>query len=764
MDTKTKDRFLLDRKENILFIDFSDLKIESREQIEEFASLVKDAFLKQGKRMYAVVNYDSTEISPEIIDYYGERLKQLQERYAISTVRYSSSGFTRSVLRFLGAAKDLESNTFATRQEAINAIKEMKSRTRGSSHFTFLTLISPYTSLLGSFLLVNFLLFILILLILLFLDILTINLLLIAVIYAIFTLVSGALIFFSVIKPLIKIESVTRRFIVTATSERLDINGSNEVAKLGQTLNLAAETLRQEIDRLSGLYYISLMMGTVEQVSDLCALVTRKIAKLLSAEMCVIVLYDKEKDLAAAQFPAFGIDGEHLDILQFEPSGSDIAAKVFRLGEAYLSNNVVEDQLIDRTFIKALSIKELLVVPLQTSDQTIGVIEVMNRQGGFVEEDKRLVTIFATQAAQLLSNTRLIERLKESEERYREIFESALDGIYRTSSDGNLIIVNPKMATMLGYNSPEELVGKNLFTEIFSSLQKRDELLHSIDNEGQKLDFECELVRKDLTHIPTIMSVRKVTDKRDLEPYYLGIVRDITEQKRLKEQLIVSERLAVVGQLVAGVAHEVRNPLFGITTTLSAVERELGDKESVKPYLKIIMSEVDQLNHLMEQLLEHSCPVRLDADPVSILEVINDAVDDFKRKATDRSIAIEIDAPERDLKLSADRRKLLGMFTNLIANALEHTSAGGKIFLVVKKAAQEMEIEIRDTGKGIAPKDLNRIFEPFFTTRSKGTGLGLAIVRKTVVDHGGTIEVDSQLDQGTTFRITFPSEIANGSN
>src|SRR6266850_3178622 len=148
-----RDRFVLDRKENILFINFADLRIESREQVDEFARLVREAVEAQGHRVYSIVNYEGTEITPEIVEYYGERIKALQDRYAISTVRYSSSGLTRSVLRYLGAAVDLESNTFTTRDEAIRAIREKESRRAGRGTITARTMLSPHRSVLGKLLL-----------------------------------------------------------------------------------------------------------------------------------------------------------------------------------------------------------------------------------------------------------------------------------------------------------------------------------------------------------------------------------------------------------------------------------------------------------------------------------------------------------------------------------------------------------------------------------------------------------------------------------
>src|SRR5882762_5965755 len=147
-----RERFILDEDENILFINFADLRIESREQVDELARLVGEAVEAKGKRVYSVVNYEGTEISPEIMEYYGERIKNLGDRYAISTVRYSSSGLTRSVLRYLGAAVDLESNTFTTLEEAIRAIREKESRSAERGVITARTMLNPRRSLLGKLL------------------------------------------------------------------------------------------------------------------------------------------------------------------------------------------------------------------------------------------------------------------------------------------------------------------------------------------------------------------------------------------------------------------------------------------------------------------------------------------------------------------------------------------------------------------------------------------------------------------------------------
>jgi PAS domain S-box-containing protein len=773
-----RDKFILDQKENILFINFAGLRIASREQIDLMAQIVREAYEKQGKRIYAIVNYEGTEIAPEIMDYYGDRIKDLQDRYAISTVRYSSSGFTRSMLRYLGAAKDLESNTFSTREEAIRAIQVLEKGLAQSGISVWMAL-SPRRGILGK-LMVGWLVGLLVLLgiyiwkvalrtnpeRLWVIEVTIWEAMLILLAAAVAT---GIVLFFTVIKPLRQMEALTRHFVVGGGTEPMEVRSNDEVGRLAQTLNEASKQIRRDIERLSGLYHISLMMGTGTEVSKICELLTRKIARLLDAEMCVILLYNEKENCIYAQLPAYGVRDEHLRLLLYSLEEKSITTRVFKSGESYMTNQAAKDPLISKPDAEMLGVREILAVPLQAGERVLGTLEVMNKEGGFIEEDKRLVTIFASQAAQLLSNAQLFEKVRESEERYRQIFESALDGIYRSRPQGELVTINLALAAMLGYNEPEELVGSNLIKDLFVDQRAGARLMEELAEHGQALDIECELRRKTGEPMPARLSVRVVTDKADNEVYHLGIVKDITEQKRLAAQLIVSERLAVVGELMAGVAHEVRNPLFGITTTLSALGRHIKDREGVEPFLNVVMTEVDHLNHLMEQLLEHSRPIRLDSDLADIRDLIGEVLREFSNQASQKGVALLFECTKAVPGLRLDRRKMHGVFINLLDNALQHSGQGGRVKVVVesgsgKDAHNEIYIKVSDTGAGIAPENLNKIFEPFFTTRTNGTGLGLAIVRKTIHDHGGTIAVHSAPGKGAEFLINLPLELNGNGN
>jgi len=760
-----RDRFTFDTDENILFIDFAGLRIETREQVDETRKIVREILESRGRRAYAIVNYEGTEIAPAIMDYYGESIKELYDRYSLTTVRYSSSGLTRSALRYLGAAIDLESNIFTTREEAIRAIDELKERSRLVNRVSHHSVFNPRQSVVGK-LAAGWLLLLILLVGAYFIGQFWITPgqldafrgalggAVVALLAA--ALVSSVILLVYVIRPLRQIEDVAGHLRLGKLIEPIKTNRQDEVGQLTNTINEAALQLQQEIERLSGLYHISLMMGTGAEVSQICELMTRKIARLLGAEVCVILLYDENQNCIRAQVPAYGMDDKDLLALRFAPEETSIATGVFRTGEPYLTNDARRDPLLS---VKADgNIREMLAVPLKAGHAMLGIIEVINKTGGFLEEEKRLVTIFASQAAHLLRNAQLFQQVRESEERYRQIFENAVDGLYRSTPDGELVTINAALALMLGYRTPEELASINLIEDLFVDQAAAPQLVRQLAEHGQVLDFECDLKRRSGEPMPARLSIRTVTDATDNQVFHLGIVKDITEQKRLSQQLIISERLAVVGELVAGVAHEVRNPLFGITTTLSALARELRDRKTVQPYIDVVMTEVSRLNYLMEQLLEHSRPVRLDPDASALRIVIEEVAEEFRVAATEKGVELIVGYHDPEGP-RIDRRKMYGVFSNLFENALQHTGRGGQIRLVSKQpsdTASGIQIEVSDTGAGIALENRHKVFEPFFTTRPNGVGLGLAIVRKTIHDHGGTIGLKSNGDTGTTFVIRLP--------
>jgi two-component system sensor histidine kinase HydH len=241
------------------------------------------------------------------------------------------------------------------------------------------------------------------------------------------------------------------------------------------------------------------------------------------------------------------------------------------------------------------------------------------------------------------------------------------------------------------------------------------------------------------------------------------LFRDLTELRALRDEAARNQRLATVGRLAAGVAHEIRNPLSSIKGFATYFRERYRDAPADVETATIMIQEVDRLNRVVGQLLEFSRPVGILPRPVDLRRLVADSVRMVEAQAAAKGIAVEteVDAPAGGVTLDADR--LNQVLLNLYLNAVEAMEAGGK--LRVSAAAgpegRSLEIRVSDTGCGIRPEDLPQIFEPYFTTRPGGTGLGLAIAHNVVGAMGGTIQVESRPGAGATFTLRLPVDAAD---
>jgi len=234
------------------------------------------------------------------------------------------------------------------------------------------------------------------------------------------------------------------------------------------------------------------------------------------------------------------------------------------------------------------------------------------------------------------------------------------------------------------------------------------------------------------------------------------LFRDMTEVRRLKEEIARSRRLASLGNLAAGVAHEIRNPLSSIKGFATWFRERYRDNPEDRETADVMIREVDRMNRVITQLLEFAQPLAMNRVPTLLPAVIRHALKMVEGEARNKGIALETDLPaeigENPIPLDADR--MTQVFLNLYLNALAAMEAGGILRVsLTRRDEQTVQIIIADTGSGIPKEDLPRVFDPYFTTRSSGTGLGLAIVHKIVEAHGGEVRLESEPGQGTTVTI-----------
>lgn len=261
-----------------------------------------------------------------------------------------------------------------------------------------------------------------------------------------------------------------------------------------------------------------------------------------------------------------------------------------------------------------------------------------------------------------------------------------------------------------------------------------------------------------------------VSPLEDRQGQFLGtimLLRDIKHRRELEEDLKRTDRLALMGTLAAGLAHEIRNPLGGIKGAAQLLRRSGDGDPSVKEFTDIMIREVDRVNHLIEQLLDLSRPAELDLAPVNIHEILDDVLLLEGQTVGDKQIQIKKRFDPSLPPIRGDRAQLTQVFLNLVKNAFQAMGQRGTLTVASRletdfriraegtSASRFIWIDIADEGAGIRDEDLPQIFSPFFTTKTNGTGLGLATCYRIIKEHGGTIRVDSTLGQGSTFKVSL---------
>lgn len=380
-------------------------------------------------------------------------------------------------------------------------------------------------------------------------------------------------------------------------------------------------------------------------------------------------------------------------------------------------------------------------------------------------QDRRIAAPPSTGSAAELESLRssiesMVKLLRLREERFRSIFESANDAIFILDQESGAILdVNARLYDIFGY-TPEEVDALDM------GVLTAAEPPYTFDDAvarvrglrpGDQQILEWRARHKDGHTFRVEVSLRAATIGN--AACVVSVVRDIEERKAMEEALRRGETMSMMGSLVAGVAHEVRNPLFGIAATLDAFEAELGGGEDVREYLATLRNDVSRLSRLMHDLLDYGHPQELERHAQSIRPVIAEAVRVCSARAREKRIEIreEIDADLPNVSINADR--MLQVLKNVVENAVEFSAAGESVLLRVREenhGAAAVVFTIADRGPGFRAEDLPHVFEPFFTRRPGGSGLGLAIVQKIVGDHGGTLAARNANDGGGVVEIRLP--------
>ncbi len=435
----------------------------------------------------------------------------------------------------------------------------------------------------------------------------------------------------------------------------------------------------------------------------------------------------------------------------------------------------------ERAFNRALEgIPYRLVSRIVAAD---GRVRYINTQGyPQYDENGRVTGVFGI-SQDISEQKEAEEALRQSEEKYRNIFENAIEGFFRSTREGRFEEVNPAFARMLGYDSPGELIASitDIASEYYVDPADRQKYQQLLEEKGAVIDMEFKVRRRDGSEIWISNSTRACYDSHRRITHYEGIVNDINERKqaeaerrKLQDELQQARKMESIGTLAGGIAHDFNNILASIIGFTELALEDAPKNTELQDSLEEVLAAANRARELVLQILTFARKRDSQRQPVAIKSVAREALR-FLRSTIPSSVEIQQDL-RSDALVLASKTEIYQLFFNICSNGAQAMEPEGGLLQIKmrdrtvsrdstaehRRLAPEdtcVEITITDSGPGIAEEHRGSIFEPYFTTKGlgEGTGLGLAVVHGIVTSYGGDISVESAIGRGSVFTILLPT-------
>jgi two-component system, NtrC family, sensor kinase len=354
------------------------------------------------------------------------------------------------------------------------------------------------------------------------------------------------------------------------------------------------------------------------------------------------------------------------------------------------------------------------------------------------------------------------EELSRSESKYRRVFESSMDMIFILDGHGRFVDINKAGLGALGYGSTDELVGEMELENLFVSSEDFREVVDDINRHGFVKNRECRLRSKTGAELYVLLSATGGKDDEGHPIRYEGMAKDITARKHLERQLQQADKLASLGQISTGLAHEINNPLGVVLGYTQLLLRETKPDTQTRDDLKTIEKHARNCKTILDDLLKFARGTPTKKASIDINECMGEVISLLAHQFEVENISLQTSLEPSLPRLVADGEKLKQVFMNLLMNAKQAISRAGLIIVETRSDPAQgcIQIAISDDGYGIPAEHVHKIFDPFFTTKpvGEGTGLGLSVSYGIIQDHGGRIEVQSEPGKGSTFKVFLPME------
>jgi PAS domain S-box-containing protein len=552
-----------------------------------------------------------------------------------------------------------------------------------------------------------------------------------------------------------------------------------EKKELSRTIEIQGDIARDQLDEINIRYNNALLIreigqatSTILDIRKLLETVTEAMDKRLDFDRGGIWLPNSDKT-RLTYYVGYGYDPEIEEILRKTDFHLDRsrskgpAVQAFKHQRSYMVDdvNVIREGLSKRTleFVKKTGTQSFICVPIIYERESLGLLmgDNLRSKRPLTQSDMSLLMGIASQIAVSITNANSFQKLQESEQRYRTLFEDSRDPIFITTEEGQFVDVNRSMLDLFGY-SREAMIGMNI-REIHSHYDDWARVLDEL-NKGSVRDFETRLKRNDASEMECLLTatLRRADDDAILG--YQGIIRDITDRKRdeeerrkLEAQLMQAQKMEAIGTIAGGVAHNFRNILTVISMNSQILQMRYSDDSTIQKSAEVLNSYVDRGAKLVSGLMQFARKQdKKEFKPLNLASVVQETYE-LISKSFDKMIDIRISVPE-SLPILGDHSGLSHVLMNLCANARDAMPGGGMLTIEARRQGDRALVLVSDTGCGMDKETKDKCLDPFFTTKevNKGTGLGLSTTYGIVKEHAGEISVFTEVDQGTTFKLSFP--------
>jgi len=517
-----------------------------------------------------------------------------------------------------------------------------------------------------------------------------------------------------------------------------------------------ARQLDRRISELFSLQELSYVLSESIQLDRIADQVARYAGRFLRADGALLALVEDP-------------DGRRLRVAAASGSLAPLQGRVFEGSEAALVRSALARERIEVsqrtgtpgvTLLAGTEVRSAAVAPLRAQGLPLGALAVADRRDGqFTTEDLWLLSTVATQTSVVVANSRLFELVRRSTEEWETAFDALSEGLAVVGSDGRILRANRALGTLAG-RAARELIGADFADAVAAAAPAARLLTATAHSEERPAPVEIRIDRDQ-----RVLRLTGAPGRSSLWAVAVVLVEDVTGQRAMQAQLIHSEKMAAIGQLVSGVAHELNNPLTSIAGLAELLVQPgmLPDSAPAREHLRVIHAQADRAGRIVRNLLTFARKGGQDRSPVDLNDVVSRTALLIAYDLQQRQIDLVRELAPEPVVVLGDRQELQQVLLNLIMNAAQamaelDPAAPRRLHLSTGHQGTEALLRVSDTGPGVASEQVAQLFTPFFTTKGpgQGTGLGLSLSYGIVEAHGGRISYSPVRSGGAEFTVHLP--------